>query len=79
MFRLEEKILQIKECCFKWTENRLAGMENWFKNMFLLDDKTAWQEYLKNQKKSLAVAMIIVLNRLLYNLNNGFHQQEKKF
>ena len=48
-------------------------MENWFKNMFLLDDKTAWQEYLKNQKKSLPVAMIRVLNRLLYNLCNGFH------
>ena len=29
-------------------------------------------------EKSKNIAVIRVLNRLLYNLNNGFHQQEKK-
>ena len=31
------------------------------------------QEYLKIQKKLLSIAVIRVLNRPLYNLNNGFH------
>ena len=32
-----------------------------------------WQKSLKNQRKLLPIAVIRVLNRLLYNLNNGFH------
>ena len=47
-------------------------MENVFKNTFLTK-KLLWQEYVKNQRKSLPIAMIRDLNRLLYNLNNGFH------
>ena len=41
-------------------------MENLFKDTFLLDEKTDWKEYLKNQRKSLPIALIRVLNRLLY-------------
>ena len=37
-----------------------------------------WQEYLQNQIKWLPVVVIRVLNRLFYNLNNGFHLQERK-
>ena len=42
---MEEKNgFQKKEYCFKQTENwfPLAGMENLFKNMFLLDEQTAY-------------------------------------
>ena len=41
-------------------------MENLFKDTFLLDEKTDWKEYLKNQRKSLPATLIRVLNRLLY-------------
>ena len=48
-------------------------MENLFKNTFLLDEKNClhW--------KLLLVAVIRILYRLLYNLNNGLHQQQIKF
>ena len=32
-----------------------------------------WQEYLKKQRKSLPIAVIRVLNRLLYDLYNDFY------
>ena len=55
-------------------------MENLFKNTFLLDEKTAYIGTIsKKFKKIVAKAVIRVLNRLLSNLNNGFHQREKKF
>ena len=43
-FHQRKKNLQIKEYCFKQTENRfpLARMENLFKDTFLLDEKTAY-------------------------------------
>ena len=56
MVSRSKKNLQIKEYCFKQTENSFspAGMENLFKNTFLLDEKTACQEYVKNLKKIVA-------------------------
>ena len=43
-FHQPEKNLQVKEYCFKQTENwfLMTGMENLFKNTFLLDKKTAY-------------------------------------
>ena len=43
-FHQQEKNVQIKKYCFNQTENwfALAGMENLFKNTFLLDKKTAY-------------------------------------
>ena len=43
-FKSCRKNLQIKEYCFRQTENRfpLAEMKNLFKNTFLLDKKTAY-------------------------------------
>ena len=38
-----------------------------------------WHNYVKNQRKLFPIAVIRILNRLLCNLNNGFHQQDKKF
>ena len=32
-----------------------------------------WQKCLENYRKSLQIAVMRVRNRLLYNLNNGFH------
>ena len=32
-----------------------------------------WQKYLKTQRTSSPIAVIRVLNRLLYNMNNGLH------
>ena len=56
MVSRSKKNLQIKEYCFKQTENSFSpvGMENLFKNTFLLDEKTACQEYEKNFKKIVA-------------------------
>ena len=56
-------------------------MENLLKNTFLLDKKPAYigAEISEKSEKIVANSSIRVLNRLLYNLNNGFHQQEKKF
>ena len=47
------KNLQIKKYCFKKTENRfpLTGMENLFKNTFLLDEKTAMVGISEKSKK----------------------------
>ena len=45
-------------------------------NTFPLEYKTA---NIGKMQKSKNIAVIKVLNRLLYNLNNGFHQQGKKF
>ena len=52
-------------------------MENLFKNTLLLDEKTALAGIFENSKKIVAKALIRALNRLLYNLNNGFHKQGK--
>ena len=53
----------------------LAGMKNLFKNTFTTRRKNCLhcQEYLKNKRKLLTIAVIRVLNTLSYNLNNGFH------
>ena len=50
-------------------------MDNSFKNTFLLEGKTASidRNIKKNQRKWLPISVIRVVNRLLYNLNNGFH------
>ena len=55
-------------------------MENLFKNTFLLDEKTALARASEKSKKIVANSNDDKsFNRLLYNLNNGFHKQEKKF
>ena len=55
-------------------------MENLFKNTFLLDEKTALARVSEKSKKIVANSNDDKsFNRLLYNLNNGFHKQEKKF
>ena len=61
MVSTNRKNLQIIEYCFKLTENRfsLAGMENMFKNTW---KKLLWKEYLKNQRKSLPIAVKSALN-----------------
>ena len=50
-------------------------MENLFKNRFMLDEKllTLVEIFEKKQRKSLPIAVIRALNRLVHNLNNGFH------
>ena len=57
-------------------------MENLLKNTSLLNGKTAYIDrniWKSNyQIKWLWIAVIRVLNRLLYNLNNGLHLQERK-
>ena len=49
-----------------------AGIENSFKKKFLSDGKTG------SIYRNTQILSIRVLNRLLYKLNNGFHQQERK-
>ena len=55
-FPLAEKNLQIKEYCFKQTENwfPLAGIENLFKNTFLQDEKFALAGISEKLKKIVA-------------------------
>ena len=55
-------------------------MENFLKNTLLQDVKPAYidRNIWKINIKSLPIAVIRVLNRLLYNLN-VFHKQGKKF
>ena len=50
-------------------------MDNSFKNTFLLDVKTTSidRNIQKIKRKWLPIAVIRVLNRLLYNLNKGFY------
>ena len=50
-----------------------------FKNTFLLDEKTALAGISEKSKTIVANSSDKSFNRLLYNLNNGFHKQEKKF
>ena len=54
-------------------------MDNLFKNTFLLDEKTALAGISEKSKTIVANSSDKSFNRLLYNLNNGFHKQEKKF
>ena len=50
-------------------------MENLFKNTFMLDEKllTLVEIFEKKQRKSLSIAVIRALNRLVHNLSNDFH------
>ena len=55
-------------------------MDNLFKNTLLLDEKAALTGISEKSKKIVANGNDHKgFNRLLYNLNNGFHKQEKKF
>ena len=54
-------------------------MDNLFKNTFLLDEKTALAGISEKSKTIVANSSDKSFNRLLYNLNNRFHKQEKKF
>ena len=53
----------------------LVGMENVFKNTFMLDEKLLplVEIFERKKRKSLPIAVIRALNRLVHNLNNGFH------
>ena len=68
LFQIDRKSVPINENG-KFVEEYLSTRR---KNCF------HWQEYLKNQIKWLPTAVIRVLNRFFYDLNNGFHQQERK-